>query len=73
VAGLALIGERRALIFLIVQRNNSPARRSSGGWSRNHGGKPMKSAAAAIDTDQPPRLNKPNRVDRLGKHRVHQY
>jgi hypothetical protein len=38
---------RRALDFLIVRRSNFRSRPGSAGWSRNHGGKPTKSAAAS--------------------------
>ena len=44
--GFALIGERRACNFLIVRRSNF-AGPGSDGWSRNHDGKPTKSAAAS--------------------------
>jgi hypothetical protein len=46
----------------------------SGGWSRNHEGKSRKSAAASdLMQINCPCVNKPNRVDQLGKHGVHQY
>jgi hypothetical protein len=49
-------------------------RPGSDGWSRNHDRKPTKSAAASdwMQINRPC-SNKPNRVDQLGKHRVHQY
>lgn len=44
----ALVGEGAARrYFLIVRRNKLSAEPGSGGWSRNHDGKPMKSAAAS--------------------------
>jgi hypothetical protein len=59
--------------FLIVRRNNlRPSQAATDGRATTTANQ-RKAPQQAIDADQPPRSNKPNRVDRLGKHGVHQY